>query len=155
MKLTEKRHSIDTVFVLILLSVFAVLSLMLVLIGGNAYRSIIGKMNANNEIRASMSYVANKVRAADITDEVLLKSIDGVNTLVIPEGDAYVTYIYYYEGKLFEYYTTTEDTFLVEKGDELVEVTDFSFSEGAYGIITIQATNSRGQSVEMDISQHA
>ena len=99
MKQNERNRSADTVFALILLTLFAVLALLLVIIGGNAYRATVERTERNNQLRTSVSYIANKVRAAGKDAE--LKNVDGVHTLVLREQSetgTYVTYIYEYNG---------------------------------------------------------
>lgn len=55
----------DMVFALLLYGLFALLSLLLVLIGAQVYRSIVRQTEARSDTRASLSYVANKIRSAE------------------------------------------------------------------------------------------
>ena len=57
------KHSVDMVFALLLYGLFALLSLLLVLIGAQVYRSIVRQTEARSDTRASLSYVANKIRS--------------------------------------------------------------------------------------------
>lgn len=151
MKQGERNRSADTVFALVLLTLFAVLALFLVLIGGNAYRSTVSRMDKNNELRTSVSYVANKVRAAG--KDASLRKVDGVDALVLRErgGDTvYCTYIYYYDGALCEYYAAADDPFSPEDGEELIESAGVAFEERD-GVLTISAVPQDGDAVELSL----
>ena len=71
----------DMVFALLLYGLFALLSLLLVLIGAQVYRSIVRQTEARSDTRASLSYVANKIRSAE---EARLETREGVPVLVLP-----------------------------------------------------------------------
>lgn len=128
---SKSTHSFDTVFVLLIFCLFAGSSLFLVLIGANVYRDIVGEMNANNETRASLSYVSNKVRAADSRD-VSVEKIDGQDTLVIHSahnGSDYKTYIYLHDGYLMELFTKAENGFTAGDGDKITPVSAFTMTK--------------------------
>ena len=92
MKDHERSRSADTVFALVLLTLFAVLSFFLVLIGGNAYRSTVARMDRNNQLRTTVSYIANKVRANG--KEAELKTVNGVSVLALKERTQDAAYVY-------------------------------------------------------------
>ena len=58
----KKAHSIDMLFMLILFSVFAVMSVLLILIGSNVYGKIADNQEVNGNSRKILSYVTNKDR---------------------------------------------------------------------------------------------
>lgn len=123
----KNTHSFDTVFILLIFCLFAVCSLFLVLIGANVYKGIVKDMNANNETRASLSYVSNKIRTADARD-VSVEKIDGEAVLVIRSAynnSEYKTYIYPKDGYLFEYFTKSENRFALGDGDKITPITGF------------------------------
>lgn len=129
----RNSNSVNTVFILIVFSLFAVSSLFLVLIGANVYKGIVTDMDANNKMRASLSYVANKVHAAG-TNAVELQTVDGQKALVLSSdmnGNAYKTYIYEYNGNLMELLTRAENGFQVGAGDKITPVSDFSMTESS------------------------
>ncbi len=151
MKQNERNRSADTVFALILLTLFAVLALLLVIIGGNAYRATVERTERNNQLRTSVSYIANKVRAAGKDAE--LKNVDGVHTLVLREQSetgTYVTYIYEYNGSLCEFYGAEDDMFSPADGEALVKSSGIDFAEQD-GILTISAVQSNGQNMQICI----
>lgn len=127
----KSTHSFDTVFVLLIFCLFAVCSLFLVLIGANVYTKIVGQMEANNETRSSLSYVANKVHAAG-SGEVSVQEVNGQQTLVIASsmnGGDYRTYIYEYKGSLMELFTAAKNSFTPGSGDKITAVSGFAMSQ--------------------------
>ena len=145
-------HSVSTVFVLALFSFFAVSSLFLVLIGANVYKGIVADMDANNEMRASLSYVGNKVHAAG-TDGVQLQTFDGQKALVLSSaanGEDYKTYIYEYNGYLMELYTRAQNGFTVGAGDRITPVSGFSMEESG-GQLTLSVNGKGHRRLTMDL----
>ena len=134
-------RSFDTVFVLLIFCLFTVCSLFLVLIGAKVYRGIVGQMDANNETRASLSYVANKVHAAG-SGNAAVRTIGGQRALVISSdygGENYRTYIYEYKGSLMELFTKAEHPFTPGDGDIITEIPAFRMSQSG-GKLELSAT---------------
>lgn len=128
---SRNTHSFETVFVLSIFCLFAVCSLFLVLIGANTYRGIVEKIDSNNETRASLSYVANKVHAAD-SGETSLQTIDGRQVLVITSNFSssdYRTYIYEYEGSIMELFTSAQNSFTPGDGDRITKISEFKMTQ--------------------------
>lgn len=153
--MTEKRtHSFNTVFILIVFSLFAVCSLFLVLIGANVYKNIVDDMRTNNETRASLSYVANKVHAAG-TGETAMRTIDGRQVLVLTSeanGEIYHTYIYEDGGYLLELFTRAENGFKAGDGDKITPVSGFSMAEND-GLLIISVNGKGDQKLNLSISE--
>lgn len=128
---SKSTHSFDTVFVLLIFCLFAGTSLFLVLIGANVYRNIVSDMSANNETRASLSYVSNKVRSADSRD-ISVEKVNGQDTLVIHSEynkSDYKTYIYLHDGYLMELFTKAENSFSAGEGDKITPVSAFTLAK--------------------------
>lgn len=58
-----KRHSISGAFVFLLLGVFAVFSMLLTVLGAQAYREIIDESSSHTRGRIMQTFVRNAVRA--------------------------------------------------------------------------------------------
>ena len=128
---SKNAHSVYTVFILLIYCLFAVCSLFLVLIGANVYRGIVEKMDSNNETRATLSYITNKVHCADSRD-VTVETLDGQQTLVICSAHnerEFKTYIYFHNGYLMEYFTSAENEFSAGSGDRITPVSDFKMEK--------------------------
>jgi len=151
----KNAHSINTVFVLLVFCLFAVSSLFLVLIGANVYRSIVDKMDANNEMRSSLSYVSNKVRSADSRD-VSVESLGGQETLVIASefnSEKYNTYIYQYNGYLMELFTKADNDFKAGDGDKITPVTTFTITKNESELsLEVSGGDNRKRSLKLSLS---
>ena len=128
---SKSTHSFDTIFVLLIFCLFTICSLFLVLIGANGYRGIVSQMDSNNETRASLSYVANKVHAAD-SGKTAVQTINGQQALVITanyNGEDYHTYIYKYKGSLMELFTKAKSPFTPGDGDKITTISEFTMAQ--------------------------
>ena len=93
-------HKLDSLFILLIFSVFAVVSLLLVTIGAGMYQRVVERMGINEEVRSSLSYVVNKVRANDEAGALSLKTYGGVPVLCMKqsgEDSGLTNYIYFYK----------------------------------------------------------
>ena len=137
----KKNHQIDTLFALLLYSMFAVLSLLIVLLGSQVYRRVVTESNARNDVRVTLSYVTNKIHAGDAAGRIRLEEREGINVLVLEDNEAgtqFETLIYFYDGKLRESLQTPADRFMPGLGISLVSADDFSIRE-ADGVFIITA----------------
>ena len=99
------QHSMQGVFVFVLLGLFAVMSTLMVLLGAQMYRNTVDRATANNEDRVLGAYVRSMVRAEDAADAVSTEQIDGVKTLALREtldGSDFVTWLYCWEDQMYE-----------------------------------------------------
>lgn len=152
---SRSSHSVNTVFVLLIFCLFSVCSLFLVLIGANSYRRIVGEMDSNNETRASLSYISNKVHAVNGKD-VGIQTQDGQKVLVIGsnEGDRkYNTYIYLYKGYLMEFFTRADNGFTPGDGDKITPLTAFTMEKnGSELMLSVCGENRRSLSLNLFLS---
>nr|WP_319489616.1 DUF4860 domain-containing protein [uncultured Caproiciproducens sp.] len=148
-------RSVHTIFVLLIFCLFAVCSLFLVLIGANGYRQIVREMDSNNETRATLSYVSNKVHAADSRD-VSVESINEQQTLVIQSdfnGKEYRTYIYLHDGYLMEFFTNAENEFSAGSGDKITPVSSFTMEKSGNQLsLSVSGQNSRSLSLSLSLT---
>jgi len=148
----KSTHSLDTIFVLLIFCLFTICSLFLVLIGANGYRGIVGQMDSNNETRASLSYVANKVHAAD-SGETAVQTINGQQALVINatyNGEAYHTYIYEYKGSLMELFTKAENPFTPGDGDKITTISGFAMAQNNH-MLNLSATSKDKRTLTLNL----
>lgn len=142
-----REHSIDVVVVLCLFLLFLVLSLLLTLFGARAYQNVVSDMDGNYELRASLSYVSNKLHATDAQGCVSLGDELGVDALALrldgPDGD-YATYLYYYEGSLREICIQDGLPFALSDAAPIVALADFTIrrEEDAY-VLTALSSDGR------------
>jgi hypothetical protein len=147
MRTTGKKNVYTFLTVLILFCVFASVFLLLVSAGGGVYKKTVDRMDESYEIRTSLSYVANKVRSAPPGD-VHVTEMEDRNVLAIEDtvGDqAYVTYIYFYDGALKELYQKKGKELQMDFGEEILRTgrVDIGWENDllTVGILTGRGTN--------------
>ncbi len=125
-------HSISSVFIFVLIGLFAVSSLTLTLIGTRVYRRVTVAAAENSDAQMVLSYLCNKVRTFDSKDNVALAERNGVPVLCLYEnieGERYETDVYAYEGALWERFVPADGAaFDPAEGERLVNVDSLRFS---------------------------
>ena len=121
--------TIQNVFVLLLLSLFACLSTFLVTIGAQLYRSTVDSAEKNNTSRIMTAVVRSAIWAED-GGNVIVEKMDGwdITALtVIEEYEDETNYkrLFAYEGNLLETYTDDELPFDPKYGEPLCELKEF------------------------------
>ena len=134
------RHPriIQSVFVLLLLALFAVLSTFLVTMGAQIYRNTVDSAEENNHSRIASAMVRSSVWAEDGGDVMIEQLQDGITALTVVydyDGVKYYKRIYCamnsdpLEGEprsfLWESYNSEEIEFNPEYGETLCELNGF------------------------------
>jgi hypothetical protein len=135
------------VFVFVLLGLFAVMSTLMVLLGAQMYRNTVDRSTANNEDRVLGAYVRSMIRAEDTRDAMAVGEYDGVKTLAMREdldGEPYVTWLYCYDGQMYEYFTSDDGTFNPESGTAICPAQRFEPSL-ENGLLTVDMINGKGE----------
>ncbi len=155
MRYEEKRSKrIYNLCMNIITWVFAVCSLALVAVGIMEYRNIAMTNLETYKLRTSLSYVVTKVRMFDSEKSVELKNVNGIEMLLLYEeagGEEYETAVYWYDGKLMEYYHEKESAFEPQNGFTVVAVSAFDFEQIGEGLYRIAATDADGCNESMYI----
>ena len=141
------QHSMQGVFVFVLLGLFAVMSTLMVLLGAQMYRNTVDRSTANNEDRVLSAYVRSMIRAEDTRDAMAVGEYDGVKTLAMREdldGEPYVTWLYCYDGQMYEYFTSDDGTFNPESGTAICPAQRFEPSL-ENGLLTVDMINGKGE----------
>lgn len=131
----EGYSLIELVLVMALLVIFGLTTFTLVVSGGEAYKNIIGKKDANSELRVALSYVNMRIRQNDSQGSIRLERSPngGHNAVVIQElieGSSYETWIYWEDGRLREAFVSEGQA--VTKDISFV-VADIDGFEARYG----------------------
>ena len=141
------QHSMQGVFVFVLLGLFAVMSTLMVLLGAQMYRNTVDRSTANNEDRVLSAYVRSMIRAEDTRDAMAVGEYDGVKTLAMREdldGEPYVTWLYCYDGHMYECFTSDDGTFNPESGTAICPAQRFEPSL-ENGLLTVDMINGKGE----------
>ena len=140
-------HSMQGVFVFVLLGLFAVMSTLMVLLGAQMYRNTVDHSAENNKGRVLGAYVRSMIRAEDGADDVAVEEFDGTKVLALNEsieGENYVTWLYCYEGQLYEQYTSAGHDFEPQSGSAICPAQSFE-PKISDGLLTVDMTDGAGQ----------
>ena len=151
-----KKHSAETFLTLGVFGIFAILAVLLTLMGARAYRGIAGRMDENNALRSSLSYVANKVRAGDHAGGVSLETRGDLEALCLSEtveGETYETLLFFADGWLREYAVVAgaAEELTPDSGEKIVELADFSMVQEG-DTLRLAAEAKGGASMELTVA---
>lgn len=152
----QKQNGVQTLFILAVFATFAVLAALLTLTGAKVYKGVTESTQANHALRASLSYVANRIHACTERETVSVGQYQNTSILTIEEsveGHSYYTRIYFYGGALREHTSVDSDvgSFAMENGDAIAMLQDFQVQQDE-SRITIMATDETGQTRSMMIN---
>ncbi|MCH5252595.1 MAG: DUF4860 domain-containing protein [Lachnospiraceae bacterium] len=152
MKGKLQKHNIEAAFVLVLFAVFAVTIVAVLALGANSYKSLVERDNEAYNKRIITSYITAKIRSNDMAGTVAVGGFakpeeeDGVNTLHLYqmiEGQKFDLRIYYYDGQIYELFTTADNDIEPEAGNPIIEAKGLSFmQEGS--VIQISSVDAGG-----------
>ena len=134
-----KGHAISGVFVFLLLGIFALMSVVTVLFGANAYKNSSDRAQAHNTRRVLSSYVRAMARSWDSlggiyteradavrvsyegdSDEPAVESLGAVDSVVLVRDDEdVIDRLYVFDGKLMERLQYKDEPFEPERGMEI------------------------------------
>lgn len=143
----ERKHVIDFLFPLALLFVLAASSVALVVLASGSYSRQIRTSEASFTSRTALSYVTEKLHQADTSDSITAGTLDGQDAIIIRQeysGQAYVTYLYAYEGYLRELFMKEGVSASAADGRKILATDGFSFEESQNGLFHLSCTDSDG-----------
>ncbi len=150
---TKSSENIYSICTGVLAAVFALCAMLLLTVGIMEYEKIAVSNLENYELRTSLSYVATKVRQSDSEGAVSIRNENGIDILSIKEtidDETYETVIYFYDGKLYEYFHEMSDDFELSNGFEVLSIENFTF-ETKDNILMLLAENSGGKQKKLYI----
>ena len=145
---TTGESKVDTVFVLIIFSVFALSVLLVLTLGARIYRNMTDITSENQKERALLSYIWTKAKNGDKKESIHVGEFCGLNALLFDEefgGTPYRTSIYQYDGWLYELFCETElledqtSGFLPEDGVQVMEIGELAFESIEFGMIKVSS----------------
>lgn len=152
---TKTSHaSLDFIFILSLLCVFAFGALAAVILGANTYRNIKEDMDSNYELRTPLSYISTKVRQNDSVDSIRIIQKEGTDALVLETVDndeLCQTWIYEYQDFLYEVYLEKDTPFQLKDGLAIIPSSGLEFTLKD-NLLTIRAGDHRGESRSLSLS---
>ena len=140
----EKRTDLRGVFLFALLAAFALLSLVVVIVGARSYRGINATAEQAFLSRTGMSYLVGKVRGADAAGQIEIRKQGDLTVLALGQalnGERYFTYIYCDGTKVREYFARADAAFSPDYGEKIFDASSLTFSleEGLLQISIVDA----------------
>ena len=154
-------HTIDTVFILVLLTLFGITSLFVILTGARQYQSIADQMSENYETRTISSYLEEKMNQSDRDGSysaVELSSTDGADTVdaltltQITNDQSYTTYIYAYDGYLWEITVTADSAVSLGSGQKIIETGGMTIDVLSDNLYQFVITDTEGETYSLYVS---
>lgn len=137
----KREHIADLMFVILLLLLFVSFGLCVVIIGARVYQTTVDDMEENNSSRTALAYIEEKIRQNNEVGKVEVTTIEEHPCLAIHSAvnkEEYITYIYCYEGQLFELYTKASNKVELGMGQGLVKLKKLTIKDLEDGIYCIE-----------------
>ena len=128
---------INYIFSFSLVLTFAILMSILIYSGANSYKNVKEHTDISFNSSTALSYVVNKLHGNDING-VEIGNVDGNAYIGLNYGlSGYITYVYCYEGKLYECLANSESGITFGMGEVICEITDMEVVEKEDGLLHI------------------
>jgi hypothetical protein len=153
MKMKLPKHNIDGAFILVLFAVFAVTIVSVLALGANSYKNLVERDDDAYNKRIITSYITAKIRNHDSSGAVTTGGFakpgepDGIETLHLYqtiEGQKFDMRIYFYNGYIYELFTTADNEIEPEAGNKIMEAKGLSFTQDGT-LIRITAVDADGR----------
>jgi hypothetical protein len=153
----KRKHIVNLVFTVLLLGVFALAAVVVAVLGAQVYRSSADKMQSNFDTRTSLVYIAEKLRQSASTN-FDVKDIGGSESLVISEkysdGGSYETWIYEYDGRLYEATVVAGDEVQPGTGQSIMNMDSMNFDVDG-NLVKITTVNEAGDEESLTLSRRS
>ncbi|WP_026511530.1 DUF4860 domain-containing protein [Butyrivibrio sp. LC3010] len=137
----ESRHTIDMLFVIALLFLFAMGALMLIALGSSIYKRGVDTLSKNYDRRTAYAYITEKLRQCDRAGNISSSTFNKSGALRIDttiDSENYVTYLYEYEGALMELFARADAGDLPpESGQKIMDIDDMVLTPKGENILLI------------------
>ena len=108
----KKGHSINIMFTILLLGIFALMAVFVAVMGAKVYANSADKLQANFDTRTSIVYLSEKIRTCP-GDNYAVRDVNGNTAIVLSEavsGHVYESWIFVADEKLCEVTVSQGDT---------------------------------------------
>lgn len=150
----DQQHTIDFIFPLAVLFVFAVSAFTVLLLSAHVYADQTARTQSDYQAATPLSYIREKVRQNDQNGTLSIGSIDGETALVLQVDDT-CTYIYSYEGYLKELYIRKDVDARAKDGKNILEIKDFQIQELSGGLFRVSCQTSDGTEQSVILSERS
>ena len=148
-------HTIDMVFILGLLAVFGITSFFVIMIGAKQYQATANRMSDNYETRTISSYLEEKINQNDISGSGAVVQLDSTDALALTQtinGQSYTTYIYAYDGYLWEITVNSDTAVSPGSGQKILETGDMTIEALSSNLFQFTITSTIGEDYSLYVS---
>lgn len=141
----KQKHMIDFLFPVALFFVFTLSALTLILLAARIYRSTTENSARNYTSRTGLSYISEKIRQSDDGGRIYPGEFEGCEALVIEQDynkKKYRTYIYAFDGSLWELFIRDGTYAKASDGNPLLEIHSFSIEWAGDNLLKFTCTDS-------------
>ena len=143
-----KNHSSEVIFTMILFFLFTFAILTVLISGVSVYKNTEEIMRNRYEERTAMAYVMTRLRQGDTDGMVSVSSNEFVDSMIIITeetlGSDYRTYIYSYEGWIYELFTEAGMEFDPNAGTRIVESDGLKFEMKQSDLLYVECVSTIG-----------
>lgn len=147
--MSNKKHSVDFLFVIVLLLFLMISSALMIVLGTGVYERVLASMSDNYDARTCEAYVLQKVRRGMAAGQIETGELEGASALLIHEeiaGRPFVTYLYAYDGHLNELFTPEDSGLGRIAGSAILPLSDIQFEQVSDRAIRVDFTLEDGKS---------
>lgn len=151
--MNQSKHHISGLMALLLFGVFAICILAVLLGATGIYQRLTERDARSYEARTAAMYVTTKVRQNDRAGGIAVEQIGQSDALVLTEtveGETFRTWIYCYDGYLYELFLPADLEAAPEDGERLLPVEHLELSLKD-GLLSAQITQS-GESQQLRLT---
>lgn len=141
-KETEKRHSIDILFQMVIFLLFTFSAIILLILSVNFYRSIVERSDKNQNARVAVAYIREAIHQNDEQNSVTLTEFDGASCIKITQADDYVLYLYLKDGELRELFTKEGAKVTSDDGQRIMQLQRLDFYMKEDNVIIVECEDS-------------
>lgn len=151
----KKEHVADIMFVLFVLLLFVSFGFCVVIVGARVYESTVDQMEENYSAGTAIAYTVQKLRQNNQAGNIEVTTVDGKDSFFIHsqvKNQEYGTYIYSYDGYLWELYTKASTVVHAGMGQKLVQVKEFTITKVASGLYKVKVVSTSQEALEVIIN---
>ena len=139
----KKKHSVNMMFTVLLLGIFAMAAIFVAVMGARVYANSAEKMHANFDTRTSLVYLSEKIRTSQ-SDHFSVKNLDdGTTALVLQEqvGETiYESWIFVANERLCEITVAQGDKVLPGIAQQIMDLKSFEATIHDHGVEIVVET---------------
>ncbi|MCR4902476.1 MAG: DUF4860 domain-containing protein [Butyrivibrio sp.] len=159
MNIEKKHHIIDTLFVILLLFMFAFCVVTLISLGASVYQRNVDTMSDNFNDRTTFAYISEKIRQSDTNGGISMGDFENIPAIVLEQEInqvSYTTYLYQYEGFLCELMKKTSvEGISPAGGQQIIEINDLKIEQLNKKILKISVTGINDEVTTFYVSSHS